>query len=204
MATAYPARGTSPWDGPLKLYIDSVVDDAVQATDPRIAAVLADPASVSGEMINTTVETQVAEAVEGLAPGIQLAYKEMAYGASGTEVYPTAFNLPPLTLTVVGQGRPVEIEFYVPALYHSVANGGCFGAIFSQITGGSIVYEQVIEHYSPKTDRGPALTVKKTKTLVADTEYTFAFYLGGLVAGTWAGGGSGGSFKTMFSKITAR
>lgn len=178
--------------------------EGAEATDQLTAGFLADPTSMSGARMRASIEEQTTEAVEGLASGIRLAYKEMTYGASGTEVYPTAFNFPALTFTLVGEGRPVDIEFFIPAIYHSVANGGCFGAIFSQITGGGIVYEQVGRIWSPKTDDGPPLVVQKTKTLDVGVEYTFAFYAGGLTAGTWAGGGSAGTFRTMYAKATAR
>lgn len=175
------------------------------ATDEMLADYLANPGSATSEQMSIYVDEQVQEVVEGHTPGAEMAYAELTTPMSNTTVFPTVPAVTPLALSVTGTGRPVEIEFYVCELLHSVANGGCAATIVSQKDGGAVAYEQVILHYTPKTTfgNGSGLSVKRRKVLDAGSEYLFNFGLTGLVAGTWYAGGIAG-VRTMYTQVTAR
>lgn len=107
----YPVQGLVPYDQPLKAYIDgqdaATASDANAYTDAQIADT------------NATIDTAVAEAVEGRVPGMELGYSERA---TATPYTATAnANITELTMTVTGTGGPVEVEFWCPAWAFSAA-----------------------------------------------------------------------------------
>lgn len=152
---------------------------------------------------NAAITSLIVEATEGHTPGSEMAYAEVAYGAGGSQVYPTLYHWSPLLLTVVGQGRPVDIEWVIPQAYHSVANTGIAASMVSQKNAGALVTEQVLIGYSPKTTEGPPMVVRRRKVLDAGATYTFAFYMAGMAAGNWAAGGGGG-VRTMHTSVVSR
>lgn len=153
--------------------------------------------------LNAQIEEQVIAATAGHTPGSELGQANMTTGSSTTAVYPTTALISPLSIVVTGQGRPVDIELFIPELRHSVANTRMYGFIVSQITGSGIVYEQVASVKAVATTDGPPLYLKRRKVLTLGTEYTFAFYVCSGAAGTLTYG-AGGGLNNMFTSVVSR
>lgn len=159
---------------------------------------------ISRPEITGQVSAAVINAVGSHIPGAEMGHAESTSGATTTVVYPTLQIISSLTLTVSGTGRPVDIEWYMPLFYHSVANTIVYGAMVTQIVGsGTNVYEQVVAHRSAQTNGSNGFYVKRRKVLVAGTAYTMAFYVAGSAAGTTSYGASGG-LQRMWSGVTSR
>ncbi len=148
-------------------------------------------------------EPVVIDATEGHVPGTERAYAEYAAGATGTQVSPSLLHWSNLLLSVTGQGRPVDIEWFIPKSFHSVANTGVVHMMVSQKNGGTVVTEQTVTVRSPLTTDGPPTAVRRRKVLEEGATYVFAFYTGGVAAGTWAAGASGGN-QVMYTSVTTR
>jgi len=143
------------------------------------------------------------DALEGNVPGTELAYAEMVSGLNTALVGGTMQIVSALSLVVVGQGRPVDVEWFIPICYHSVANTGINIAIASQPTGGALAYDQAAKVYSPKTTEGPSKKISIRKLLTLGQEYTFVFYFSGVAAGT-STIGAGGGISKMYSSVVSR
>lgn len=73
-----------------------------------------------------------------------------------------------LAVTVVGKGRPVEIEFHTPAVWHSTANN--YVGVALLMDGVQVAIGQAS---SPSNASGRSLTVKARKVLTDGQSYTF-------------------------------
>lgn len=159
------------------------------ASDSFIAGVLGDAGSAafaaltgSGGAVSFAVEEQV----EGHIPGTDLGTVLRATSATSTTTAATdpAGDLTGLSVTVVGQGRPVDVRFHAPGVYHSVAN-----TLVSVILmcNGEVVgtNNQIGTENSPRTDNGPSMSIsRRTGILTTGTSYTFSVRLWGAAAGT--------------------
>jgi hypothetical protein len=125
------------------------------------------------------VDAAVAQAVEDHTPGIELGYSERtsnyAAAAGGT--------ITGLSLTVTGQGRPVDIEFRCKGVFHS-AYPTTAALIDTTIVDASanIIGSSRIQVWSASD--GPAVYIKARKVLTADVEYVFTVNVSQNTAGT--------------------
>ena len=140
-------------------------------------------AEVSGA--TALVSTLVDQAVQDQAPGIELGYASRTSSITSTATTAAgATALTGLSVTIVGQGRPVDVRFHCAAVYHSVANTLVSIVIVrdGNVTGAD---NQMGAVASPVTTTGPSLAVsRRTGTLVAGTSYTFTVRAWGAAAGT--------------------
>lgn len=97
-----------------------------------------------------------------------------------------------MSVTVVGTGQPVEIEFYCPQVYHSVANTVVSAEL---LIGGALAGGQFASENSPSTAAGPFLTIKRRLILTAGTSYTFE------VGKSISGAGTGTYFASADSPM---
>lgn len=200
MAT-YPPRGKRPWDVELKAYIDGRVNDteAGSTTDEGVADKIA-----NGVATPNALSAYVESVVEGHTPGAEMAYAEVDYLLSTTQLF-SSLTIPvyPLVLTVTGQGRPVEIEYYFPSVLHSVANTGVGILLASTKNGANFTAENQIYVYSPWTTQGVPAVLRRRKVLEEGAEYVFNAFVGGLVAGTSYLSGSA-NYRRCHSSVVSR
>lgn len=178
----------------------------------RLAALEADvdnrvadlEAFLDESVIDGKVEAEVTAQAAGHTPGTELGYAESTSGGTTTAVFSSLTLVTQLTMVVTGQGRPVDIEWYMPLFYHSVAGTPVYGVMLTQIVGsGTNVYEQVVVHRSPVTNGSNPYYVKRRKVLAEGTDYTVAFYVAGSAVGTTSFGATGG-LQRMWAGVTSR
>lgn len=119
------------------------------------------------------IDTAVAEAVETHTPGIHAGMADI------TSTWPTSSTqlIPGLSITVVGTGRPVDVEFFCPRVWNgTTANTYISARIFRngvQATDGGV--------FSPVTTAGPSLYVKHAEPTIAvgvSVTFTVQAFLG--------------------------
>lgn len=105
-----------------------------------------------------SVNDLVGAAIEAYAPGVELGYAER------TATFSTAATglITTLSIPIIGNGRPVDVEFYCPRVWNATtANTYISGRIFRdgvQATDGGV--------FSPVTSAGPSLYVKHAEPIV--------------------------------------
>jgi hypothetical protein len=166
---------TIPWDsGYFTLTGNADLSDKVNTS-------VAVPVSDATTMVATLVE----QAVQDHTPGIELGYASRTSNITSTATTAAgATALTGLSVTVTGQGRPVDLRFHCAAVYHSVANTLVSIVIVrdGNVTGAD---NQMGAVASASTSTGPSLAVaRRTATLVAGTPYTFTVRAWGAAAGT--------------------
>lgn len=174
---SYPPRGKSPWDVDLKAYIDSQDESTIDLIPPQVEA-----------------------AVEAHTPGIELAYAERTttFSVSTTD----AALVPGISISVEGQGRPVDIEFYLPGLYHSVADTQVLAAIYYQINGGAALLDSMSADRSIVNTDGPSVFIKRRRIIPEGETWQFHGFIRTLVAGTATAKASGN--EVIYIAATSR
>lgn len=179
--------------GPVTLTaaLATVDDYTATATDSRIFASFRSPgmldleASVAALATTDDVDTLVEQAVQDHTPGVELG--QAARTSSITSTATTAAGASALTglsVTVVGQGRPVDVRFYTAALYHSVANTAV-SLIIVKDGNATGTDNQIGTAFSPSTTTGPSVCItRRTATLTDGVSYTFTVRAWGGAAGT--------------------
>lgn len=174
---ARPSIGQNPWGAAL------IADlNGIEAT---AAAAAADVAALDASL-PTTIDDAVAAAVEAHTPGIELgaASRTSNFTTTNTSATNSGGDIPGLSVTVVGKGRPVDVRFHCPGAFHSVANTGVSVVTIrdGNPTGAD---NQIGSVLSALTTTGPSLTiVRRTSVLVAGTSYTFTARAWAAAAGT--------------------
>lgn len=157
----------------------------VSTADSVIQSLLSNPTSGTKTALTTLVETAaddaVEQAVETHTPGIELASSSRTSNFTTTNTVNTnaAGNITSVSITVVGNGRPVDLRFHCPSVYHTVANTVISAVI---MTDNNLLNtnNQIGATVSPLTTSGPSMTiVRRTAALVQGQSYTFT-------ARTWA------------------
>jgi hypothetical protein len=132
-----------------------------------------------------SIDAAVEEAVEAHTPGIELGYasRTTTYTTTSTVTGASAVTITGLSVTVTGQGRPVDVRFYCPSVYHSVANT-FVGA--SVNTGNPVgVNANLMAQQSTLVNNGPSILIDyRTGILTLGASYTFQVSVWGAVAGT--------------------
>lgn len=159
------------------------------ASDSFIATVLGDTGSSSFAALTGAggaVAVAVEEQVEGHVPGTDLGTVQRGSNATSTTTAATdaAGDITGLSVTVVGQGRPVDIRFHAPGVYHSVAN--TLVSVILMCNGEVVgLNNQIGTENSPLTNNGPSMSIsRRTGILTFGTNYTFSVRLWGNAAGT--------------------
>lgn len=132
----------------------------------------------------TDLETAVEDAVEAHTPGMELGYVERTSNFTTTATAAGAGAIiPAFSVTVIGQGRPVDFECYLPQVFHSVANTAvlCYLTITTGGVAANVPYTTVS---SVRTDAGEAVLLRRRRTLAAGVSYTVTVNVYGLAAGT--------------------
>jgi hypothetical protein len=91
-----------------------------------------------------------------------------------------------LSVTVVGEGLPVLIEFYCPSVAHSVANSAVNATL---VINGALSGGQIGTSHSISSTVGQGMLLRHRKVLALGTSYTFEIgkYLGAAGTGTYTG-----------------
>lgn len=125
--------------------------------------------------VTALVPGEVADAVDGHVPGSSLAFAQYGSATSTTDTA-NGLAISGLLVNVVGAGRPVEITWRFPGVYHSVAGVATVLAMAYQKAG---VYQGYLPHIvnasSPWTDKqvGP---LSLSHQMVLDDGVTYSFY----------------------------
>ena len=133
-------------------------------------------------------------------PGSSLAYAVRNSSLTTTEVFPAVAAIASLALTVTGAGRPVEVEFYVPEIYHSVVNARPGIGIAYQRDSIYVGTLRSVSKRSYSTTEGDQLFVKSQIVLDDGIDYFFYPVFGAFSAGTTSlkvSGATGGPVMTM-------
>lgn len=150
---------------------------AVAGTDVVVEA------SAAAAMVNSLVE----QAVQDHTPGIELgiASRTSAFTTTNTTAGNGALGLiPGLTVTVTGAGRPVDVRFTAPAVYHSVANT-FVGVSINAGNPLAATNATFASSQSTSTSNGNGLEATlRTATLNNGQSYTFQVNVWGAAAGT--------------------
>lgn len=151
-------------------------------------------------IVQALVPGEVADAVDGHVPGSSLAYAVRNSSLTTTEVFPAVAAIASLALTVTGAGRPVEVEFYVPEIYHSVVNARPGIGIAYQRDSIYVGTLRSVSKRSYSTTEGDQLFVKSQIVLDDGIDYFFYPVFGAFSAGTTSlkvSGATGGPVMTM-------
>lgn len=144
---------------------------------------------INASITNEAVTDAVAAAVEIQKAGIDLGSKtyEAALYSANTDYLSTAGDIPGMAIVITGTGRPVDLDFFAPRVYHSVANTTVTVTITEGGSPTSSIGSQWGQSRSSSTTDGPSLAVRRrTKPLVAGTSYTFNVRVWAAAAGTSA------------------
>lgn len=142
-------------------------------------------AEAAEQALEESIDVKVAAAVAAHTPGIELGYAERTTNFSTTATAPGATALiPSLVTTVIGQGRPVDIEFYAQTVRHSVA--GKYVVAYFEINGSFVntVAGQSGLISSPDTVVGRTIYMKRRAMLADGQGYTIKVGVYGEEAGT--------------------
>lgn len=156
------------------------------------------------EVIDLQVDAAVEQAVQDHTPGLELGYASRTSNFTTTNTVSTnaAGNITSISVTVVGTGRPVDVRFHCPSVYHSVANTGVSVVLIrdGNTTGAD---NQIGAVLSQSTTTGPSLTItRRTATLTAGVSYNFIARAWGSAAGTCTLVGA--SFCPIELSVTSR
>lgn len=126
--------------------------------------------------VATAVDEAVEQAIEDHTPGISLGYAERPTSHTPT----SGGTIPSLTVIVVGQGRPVDIEAQVTKGYHSAASAPLTFALQS---GAVSIASDEGNSYSTTT--GKSFRAKRSNMVLVDgVTYTFTILVAHGLAGT--------------------
>lgn len=134
-----------------------------------------------GTVPTEDIEAAVIEAVEANAAGITLAVAKRTTNF----VADTATAVSSFSITVVGTGNPVDIEFSAAKIYHNVTIGAVVTATI-YATGGIYSLTAIASdaRSSFATANGPAVNPKALDMVLTDgVSYTFVVYLSDNTAG---------------------
>lgn len=155
--------------------------------DTDLSDVAGTSVAVDVDDVTGMVSSLVEQAVQDHTPGIELgvAQRTTTFTTTNTTAGNGALGIvTSLSVTVVGKGRPADVEFYCPAAYHSVA--GAFVAISINLGNPlAVANTQLGSVQSTLTSNGPAFRVTLRSAVLTDgASYTFQVNAWGSTAGT--------------------
>ena len=136
------------------------------------------------EAVDETIDSKVTAAVAAHTPGIELAYAERTTNfATTSTVHGAGALVPSLVVSVVGQGREVDIRFNAQTVLHSVADTGVLcGYEVNNSATSNLCQSTVVS--SPSNTVGRGMDVSRRVILTDGVTYTIKAYCYGLAAGT--------------------
>lgn len=155
---------------------------AASITDGAIAPLIGDTGTLTGAAVKNVVDT----AINAHTPGVELGYASRAtnFTTTNTNLTSVAGAIPTLTLSVVGQGRPIDLRFYAATVYHSVANT-IVNAVIVENGVALSSDNQIGATISPQVANGPSMGItRRTGILTSGTTYTYTVQVAGAAAGT--------------------
>lgn len=140
------------------------------------------------------VDALVQQALEDHTPGIELGYAERttAYSAGNSDISG-------LSVTVTGQGRPVDVEFYCSTAYHSVTGS----LIRADIKSNGTIVNSWFDVTS-STAAGRTCKVKQRLVLTDGASYTFTIGVFQGTAGTMTWFASASPVRPMWLSVVSR
>lgn len=142
---------------------------------------------MGSEITPAAISDSVASAMDSLGTGAMLgpAERTTLFQTTSTSATSTAGDIPGITISVTGTGRPIHITAFLPNAYHSVANTKVNAGITLNGDVLSSLGSQVGGVFSPQTADGVPLTLHRvTGNLAAGTTYTIGVRIWGGAAGT--------------------
>lgn len=140
------------------------------------------------------VDAAVAAAVEAHTPGIELGYAERTSNYAVT----SGGAIAGLSVTVTGQGRPVDIEFRCRGVFHTTIGTLLEATI---VDGSSNIYGSAKAQTFSTAD-GPVIGVRSRKILTNGQSYTLTVNIAQNTAGTMTWMGS--SARPMWLSVVSR
>jgi hypothetical protein len=132
-------------------------------------------------------EANVISLIEQYAIGQEMDYSERIISFTTTNTVfgsvAGAAKIGGILCEVTGLGRPVDIEFFAPNIYHSVAN--TLVQYYLIVDGASFTTNgQIGAAFSPSITIGPDGIMKRRIVLDEGVDYTFEVGVSGAAAGT--------------------
>lgn len=155
-------------------------------TNTDLKSVAGTDVAIEVDQAAAMVATLVQQEIENHTPGIDLGSTTRTSNAMSTTVVSTnaAGDIANLSLNITGQGRPVDVRFHAPGVYHSTANA-LVSVILICNNNVNDTNNQIGTENSPLTNNGPSMSItRRTGVLAAGASYTFKVRLWGAVAGT--------------------
>lgn len=181
-ATARAAADTA-LDGRLDVLEGQTLDTRLDTLEGQTLDTRLDAAETSV----TDHETRIDE-LEAHIPGVELGYAERASNFTTTNTSSSSVaagsKVTSLLVTVTGQGRPVDVEFYSPSIHHSTAAQVITVYLVVNGVAQSTTLGQSAFISSPVNTLGRAVILKRRLVLTEAVEYTFEVGLAGASAGT--------------------
>lgn len=140
--------------------------------------------------------------MEAQVPGSSLGYAEKVNGFTTTNTEATTVsNITGLSVTVMGTGRPAEVSFYAPNVFHSVANT-TVGFLLNVNGSLTSAIGQTGSVSAPGTTAGHSFYMSRQVVLTSGVSYTFQVSVYGGAAGTSSLTAAG--FTPITLSVTAR
>lgn len=119
----------------------------------------------------------------GVGSGVEMGFAESSVAFSTADSGTLTTWIPDLIVPVVGTGRPCDIRFFAPNVYHDVV--GAIVTFYFVVDGAALTVDgQVASVFSPQNTIGPSCPMERRIVLGAGVEKTFR--VGMLVgAGGW-------------------
>jgi hypothetical protein len=148
----------------------------------------------------SVVDAAVAEAIEAHTPGIELGFAERTTSFVSGNADITTFSVGPIT----GQGRPVDITYFCPAVYHTVANTLNRADLKVSTNGGAAAVVNSGWIMSTATTVGPSMRVTHRMLFASGSTYTVTVGVFQGTAGTMTWFASASPNRPMQLSVTSR
>lgn len=159
--------------------------------------------ATAGSGVNeSTINEIVENSLETYAPGTELGYAERTTPFTTTDNATLNTRISGLTVTVLGTGRRVDIEFYCPGVWHSTANADVRFYIVRDDLAFQASDSQVISKFSPSTTSGPEALLKRS--IVIPDGVTRVYKVGMLIGVAGTGTANGDPLSPMYLSAVSR
>lgn len=171
------------------------------ATDVQAALAELDSEKVSLSQLTTEVDNAVADAASVQMAGLELAYAESTVDFTSTDNATLNTRITGMVFDIVGRGRPVEIKFFCPDVFHSVTEGPItFFLVVDDLPLNTT--GQIVTAITPGTTAGEPSIMERRLVLADGVSYNFKVGMFLQVAGT--GHAKGDPSAPMYLTATSR
>lgn len=169
-------------DVDLDLVPDTSIGEPVTVTIPPVTSVAGFTGVVTLDDIvggvEEEIETLVEDALEAHTPGTELGYAASTASFSTNDAATLTTRIPDLVVPILGNGRPVEIKFFAPNVYHDII--GAIVTFYFVVDDVALTNDgQIGSTFSPQNTIGPSATIERR--LVIPEGVTKTFKVGMLV-----------------------